>query len=93
MDDGMHAQLCLTLCDSKDCVAHQTPLSMVFSQARNTGEYWRILENSGILWSGFPFPLPVDLPFPGIEPMSLVSPALAGGFFTTGATWETHAQQ
>ena len=26
-----------------------------------------------------------DLPDPGIEPMS---PALAGGFFTTNATWE-----
>ena len=31
-------------------------------------------------WSGFPFPPPGDLPDPGIEPMS---PALAGGFFTT----------
>ena len=29
-------------------------------------------------WSGLPFPLP--LPNPGIKPMS---PALAGGFFTT----------
>ena len=29
-----------------------------------------------------------DLPNPGIEPMSLKSPALAGGFFTTSATWE-----
>ena len=46
----MRAQLCLTLCDSKDCVAHQTPLSMVFSQARNTGEYWRILEFSGVVF-------------------------------------------
>ena len=27
-------------------------------------------------------------PNPGIEPVSLTSPALAGGFFTTGATWE-----
>ena len=34
-------------------------------------------------WSGFPFPSPGDLPDPGIEPASLVSPALAGGFFTT----------
>ena len=25
---------------------------------------------------------------PGIEPMSLLYPALAGGFFTTGATWK-----
>ena len=31
-------------------------------------------------WSGLPFPLPGDLPDPGIEP---VSPALAGGFFTS----------
>ena len=31
-------------------------------------------------WSGLPFPFPGDLPNPGIEPMS---PALAGGFFTT----------
>ena len=31
-------------------------------------------------WSGLPFPPPGDLPDPGIE---LVSPALAGGFFTT----------
>ena len=33
-------------------------------------------------WSGLPFPSPGDLPDPGIEP---VSPALAGGFFTTEA--------
>ena len=35
-----------------------------------------------------PFPPPGDLPDPGTEPMSLMSPALAGGFFTTSATWE-----
>ena len=38
-------------------------------------------------WSGLPFPTPGDLPNPGTEPVSLVSPALAGGFFTTSATW------
>ena len=48
-------------------VPHQTPLSMEFSSQ----EYW----------SGLPFPAPGDLPDPGIEPMSLVFPALAGGFF------------
>ena len=31
-------------------------------------------------WSGSPYSPPEDLPGPGIEPMS---PALAGGFFTT----------
>ena len=33
-------------------------------------------------------PPPGDLPDPGIKPASLMSPALAGGFFTTSATWE-----
>ena len=49
-------------------VAYQDPLSMEFSRQ----EYW----------SGLPCLLPGDLPDPGIKPMSLVSPALAGGFFT-----------
>ena len=41
-------------------------------------------------WSGLLFPSPEDLPDLGIEPVSLMSPALAGGFFTTSATWEAH---
>ena len=55
-------------------VAHQAPLSMGFSRQ----EYW----------SGLPCPSPRDLPGPGVEPKSVKSPALAGGFFTTSATWE-----
>jgi len=55
-------------------VAHQAPLIPGFSRQ----EYW----------SGLPCPPPGDLPSPGIEPRSLTSPALAGGFFTTSATWE-----
>ena len=39
-------------------------------------------------WSKLPFPTLGDLPNPGIEPASLTSPALAGGFFTTSTTWE-----
>jgi len=39
-------------------------------------------------WSGLPCPPPGDLPNPGIEPRYLMSPALAGGFFTTSITWE-----
>ena len=50
-------------------VAHQAPLSTGFPRP----EYW----------SGFPFPSPGDLPDPGIKPVSLKSPALAGGFFIT----------
>ena len=42
------------------------------------------MEFSGVL---LPFPSPGDLPDPGIQPSSLMSPALAGRFFTTSATW------
>ena len=34
-------------------------------------------------WSGLPFPTPGDLPDPGVEPESPVSPVLASRFFTT----------
>ena len=50
-------------------VAHQAPLSIEFSRQ----EYW----------NGLPFHTSGDLADPGIEPGSPVSPALAGGFFTT----------
>ena len=49
-------------------VAWLAPLSMEFPRQ----EYW----------SGLPCPSPRDLPSPGVEPMSLMSPALAGRFFT-----------
>ena len=39
-------------------------------------------------WSGLLCPSPGDLPNPVIKPRSLISPALAGGFSTTSATWE-----
>ena len=48
---------------------HQAPLSMVFSSQK--------------YWTGLPFSSPEDLPDPGMEPMSLVSPTLAGVSFTT----------
>ena len=35
-----------------------------------------------------PYPPPGDLPDPGVKSASLTSPALAGGLFTTRATWE-----
>ena len=39
-------------------------------------------------WRGLPFPSPGDLPDRGIEPASLMSPALAGRFLSTSAHWE-----
>ena len=44
-------------------------------------------------WSGLPFPSPGDLLNPGIEPMSLTSPALACEFFTTRAIWEARLHE
>ena len=38
----------------------------------------------------FPFPVPGNLPNPGMEPVSLMAPASAGGFFTIRAIWEAH---
>ena len=55
-------------------VACQVLLSIEFFRQ----EYWREL----------PCPSPRDLPDLGIKAASLTSPALAGGFLTTSATWE-----
>ena len=55
-------------------VAYQAPLSLGFSGQED--------------WSGLPWPPSGDLPNPGVEPMSLMSPALAVRFFTTSATCE-----
>ena len=63
------------LCGTPRTVACQAPLFMGFSRR----EYW----------SRLPCPSARDLPNSGIEPASLTSPALAGGFFTTSTTWET----
>ena len=56
--------------------AHQAPPSMAFSRQEH--------------WSRLICPPPGDLPDPEIEPTSLMSPALAGRFFTTNATWEAY---
>ena len=65
-------KLGLTLCDPMDCSPPGS--SMGFSRQ----EYW----------SGSPCPPPGGLPDSGIEPMTLASSALAGGFFMTSANWE-----
>ena len=52
---GLVTKLCLTLA-TPWTVAHQAPLSIGFSRQEN--------------WSELPFPLPGDLPDPGIKPGS-----------------------
>ena len=64
---------CVLLFVTPWTVARQASVSMEFSRP----EYW----------SGLPLPTPVDLSNPGIEPVSLGSLAMAGGFFASSATW------
>ena len=66
----LHAQLLsrVRLCATPHNVAHQAPLSKGFFRQ----EYW----------SGLPFPPPGDLPNPGIEPESPVSPAMQADSLT-----------
>ena len=67
----MHAQLlsCIRPFATLWTVDHEAPLSKVFPRQK--------------YWSGLPFLTPGDLLDPGIKPVSLVFPALVGGFFTT----------
>ena len=55
---------CVWLCATLWTVAHQAPLCMGFSRQE--------------CWSGLPYPLPGYLPNPGIEHVSLLSPAITG---------------
>ena len=57
-----------------DGIALQAPLSLGLPRREDS--------------SWLPCPFPGDLPDPGIKPVSFMSPALAGGFFTTSTTWE-----
>ena len=70
----MHLLSHVQLFEAPWTVAYQAPVPMEFSRK----DYW----------SGLPFLTPGDLPDPWIRPASLVSPALAGGFFTPSTTWE-----
>ena len=69
---------CVRLLTMLWTVAPQAPLSMGFSRQ----EHWHKLL----------CPPPGVLPDPGIEPISLMSPVLAGRFFTTSAAWEAHIE-
>ena len=69
------AQSCLTLYDPMDS---SPPGSFVHGDSPG--------KNTGV---GCHFLLQGIFPNPGIEPVSLMSPALAGASFTTSATWES----
>ena len=69
----VYAQSCLTLCSPMDCSPPGSSVHGTFLA--------RILKWAATSYSGYP-------PNLGIESASLESPALAGGFITTLATWE-----
>ena len=69
---------CVWLFATPWTAGQQAPLSVGFSRQ----EYW----------SGLLFLPPGNLPNPGIEPSLFTSPALAGKFFTSSATWEPQNQ-
>ena len=79
----MHVRFCshVWLFATLWTVDHQALLSMEFTKQ----EYLL-----GIYQTRYELPChpPGDLPNPGIKRMYLMFPALAGQFFTTGATWE-----
>ena len=64
------------LCVTLWTAARQAPLSVRFSRQK--------------YWSGLPCPPPENLPDPGIEPASLMSPTLAGRFYTTSTVSVLH---
>ena len=66
-------QSCLTFFSPMDCSPPHSSAHGIFQQEH---------------WSGLLFPTPGHLPNLQMETVSLESPALAGGFFTTSATWE-----
>ena len=65
--------LCLTLCDPMDSSPPGSPDHEILQA--------RILE-----WVACPSP--GDLPNPAIKPVSIMTPALTGEFFTTSVTWK-----
>ena len=63
------------LCTPMDC---SSPVSSVHRIVQARILEWVAMPSSG------------DLPDSGLEPLCLMSPELAGGFFTTSATWQAH---
>ena len=66
-------QSCPTLCNPMNCSPPGSSVHEIFQER---------------IWEWDPWPLPGDLPNPGTEPMSLTSPALAGGFYIRSTIWE-----
>ena len=89
----------LSLTDDKTYILKERPVCMCACSISRVPLFvtpWTIAHQAHLAmglyrqeyWSGLPCPPSGDLPNLGIEPASLMSPALSGRFFTTSATWE-----
>ena len=74
LDEGMATHSSILVWRNPWTGAHQAPPFSGFSRQ----DYWNRL----------PCPHPGDLPNPGMDPGSLLFPALAGGFLTPSTTWD-----
>ena len=70
---GSKSLSCPTLCDRLDCCLPGSSVHGIFQA--------RVLD-------GLPFPTPGDLPDPGIEPTSPVSPELQGDSLPAEPLWQ-----
>ena len=77
------AELCVCVCVCARIQSHPTLCSPIDCSPPDSSVHGFPRQE---YWSGLPFPTPGDLPKPGIELESLMSPALAGGFLITCAT-------
>ena len=68
--------------------SHVPLFAALWTLAQQASLFVAILQARILEWVAIPSP--GDLPDPGIEPESLMSPALAGRVFTTSTTWEAH---
>jgi len=87
----------LLLCQVRVCVHAKCMHN--FSHVQFFATLWTLVLQASVsmgfsrqeYWSGLSCPCAGNLPNPGMEPISLTSPALEGRFFTASVTWEVLA--
>ncbi|CAM9501795.1 unnamed protein product [Rangifer tarandus platyrhynchus] len=87
-DQGLNPGPCIGSQSLSHWTTRKVPYYSI-SLATLPQEFWEVIQKESHPGCR-DFPSPEDPPDPGIEPKSLMSPALASGFFTTSATWKVH---
>ena len=78
--------LCVCVCECACTLSHVQLFATPWTVACQVS--WSMELSRQEFWNRLPFPSPRDLPDPEIELASLMSPSLAGRFFTSSSTWE-----